>query len=254
MSKTTKAIAILGVVAGLGVAALPFNAMAAPTTNNGFTIHDGTGTTDATNKYDGTQDSKVEDTVTVRTTIDATLSMAIVGNSDGNDTETPVADHLVLLSADGNTDGKILNGGSASGKATVKVNTNHGAGYEVSIKGTNGGLKGKNTGKMIANLATPAADFPTTGASVYGFKASVPASVTTNGATFALSEPTNWQGVPTTATPVAKNTAATKAAGDSFDIEFKAYADDSQAADTYEDIVTVTAVAKLKAEGAGTGD
>ena len=54
-------------------------------------------------------------------------------------------------------------------------------------------------------------------------------------------------GVPTSATAIATGAAATAAAGDTFTITFQAHASESQAADTYDEVVTITAAAKLGA-------
>ena len=157
MSKTTKALAILGVVAGLGVAALPFNAMAA-TDNNGVTIIDGTGTDTATEKYDGTADKSVSDKVTVKTTINDSISIKIVGDNDG-DGETG-QNHLVLLG----TDGVLKNGENASAKALVTVATNNLKGYTVNMNGEATGFNGTtNTAEKFAPVTDDTATFPTTG-------------------------------------------------------------------------------------------
>lgn len=234
MSKTTKALAILGVVAGLGVAALPFSAMAA-VDNNGATIHDGTGTDTATDKYDGTADGNVSDTVLVKTQIEDTLTLTVVGANDA--TGETGQNHLVLLG----TDGKLANGANASGAATVNVATNNKGGYKVNMNGEATGFNGTtNTSEAFADVADDTATFPTTGDSVFGYQTTKEAAVTN--VTLANA---NWNGVKDTATLIATGAASTAAAGDTFTITFQAHASGSQAADTYDEVVTITATTNL---------
>ena len=204
MSKTTKALAALGVVAGLGVAALPLSVGALTKS----------------------------DTITVRTTIEDTLTLTIVG-----DTDTAIddgdEDHLVLLGANG----KMTNGSAATAKATVTVATNNVGGYSVKMKGENGYLAGQSTSETIPALGSSQATFPATGdTSAFGYQTVKIGEVTT----FSVTNST-WNPVKTTDEEIAKNTAATKQAGDTFNLNFQAYVNESQAADTYEETVTITA-------------
>ncbi len=233
MSKTTKALAALGVVAGLGVAALPISASAA-VINNGVTMHDGVGTDDATNKYDGTQDGNVSDTVTVRTEIKDTLTLTIVGADDGEGT---TENHLVLLG----TDGELKNGGNGTGSATVNVATNNLGGYKVNMNGEATGFNGQtNAGQKFAPIADNTTAFPTTGASVFGYQTTKEDAVTN--VTLANA---NWNGIKDTPALIATGAAATEAAGDTFTITFQAHASESQAADIYDEVVTITATTNL---------
>jgi len=228
MSKTTKVLAALGVVAGLGIAALPLSASA-------VTIHDGTGTDDTNNKYDGTKDGNVSDTVTVRTTIEDTLTLTVTGANDADITGSE--SHLVLLG----TDGKLANGANASGTATVNVATNNKGGYKVNMNGEAAGFNGTtNTAEVFADVADDTATFPTTGASVFGYQTTKADSVTN--VTLAK---TDWMGVKDTATLIATGATSTAAAGDEFTITFQAHASESQAADTYDEVVTITATTNI---------
>jgi len=228
MSKITNALVALGVVAGLGVATLPLSASA-------VTIHDGTGTDDANNKYDGTKDGNVSDNVTVRTTIEDTLTLTVTGANDADITGSE--SHLVLLG----TDGKLANGANASGTATVNVATNNKGGYKVNMNGEAAGFNGTtNTADKFAPVPDNTATFPTTGDSVFGYQTTKDAAVTN--VTLANA---NWNGVQTTATTIATGAAATAAAGDEFTITFQAHASESQAADTYDEVVTITATTNI---------
>lgn len=235
MSKTTKAIAILGVVAGLGVAALPFNAMAA-TDNNGVTLYDGKGTDTATEKYETTDaDGNISDTITVKTTIKDSLSLTIVGADDA--TGEAGQKHLVLLG----TNGELKNGENASAAATVTVATNNLGGYKVNMNGEATGFNGTtNTAEKFAPVADDTATFPTSGASVFGYQTTKEDTVTN--LTFANA---NWNGLKTTPALIATGAAATESAGDKFTITFQAHASESQAADTYDEVVTITATTNI---------
>lgn len=240
MSKTTNLLAALGVVAGLGVAALPLSAMAA-TENNGVTIHDGTGTDSDTDKYEGAVDGNVSDNVTVKTTIESALSITVVGDDDA-DGEAGQK-HLVLLGENG----KIINGGNAQGAAKVTVATNHLGGYQVKMNGEATGFNGvANASEKFAPVTNDTATFPETGDSVFGYQTTKEAAVTN--VTFANE---NWNGLSDTAALIATGAKATENAGDTFTITFQAHASESQAADTYDEVVTITATTNLSS---GEGD
>lgn len=240
MSKTTKALAILGVVAGLGVAALPFNAMAA-TTNKGMTIVDADGTNTGADsgsvKYDGAKDGNVSDDILVRTTIKDTLSLAIVGANDNTGTE---GNHLILLG----TNGELKNGENGSGAATVTVATNHLGGYQVKMHGEAAGFNGTtNTSEKFAPIADDTATFPTSGDSVFGYQTTKEDAVTN----ITLSN-VNWNGLKgATDINIATGAKATESAGDTFKVNFQVHASQSQAADTYDEVVTITATTNLSA-------
>lgn len=231
MSNTTKALAALGVVAGLGIASLPLGASAV-TVYDGGSVDDNTATTE----YDGKKDGSVSDTVTVRTTIEDSLAITIVGANDGDITDGGER-HLVLLG----TDGLLKNGDNASGTATVNVATNHLGGYKVNMNGEATGFNGTtNTAEKFAPVTDNTTAFPTTGASVFGYQTTKDAAVTN--VTLANA---NWNGVKEAATLIATGAAATESAGDTFTITFQAHASESQAADTYDEVVTITATTNL---------
>lgn len=227
MSKTTKALAALGVVAGLGVAALPIGVGAAPVVDGDTASGDNS----------ATADGNVSDTVTVRTEIKPTLTLEVTGVNDaaiGSGSER----HLVLLG----TNGELQNGGNGSGTATVKVTTNHLGGYKVNMNGETTGFNGQtNTDQKFAPIADNTAAFPTTGASVFGYKTTKDAASATN-VTLAND---NWNGVKDAATLIATGANATTAAGDEFTITFQAHASESQAADVYDEVVTITATTNI---------
>lgn len=227
MSKTTKALAALGVVAGLGVAALPIGVGAAPVVDGDTASGDNS----------ATADGNVSDTVTVRTEIKPTLTLEVTGANDaaiGSGSER----HLVLLG----TNGELQNGGDGSGTATVKVTTNHLGGYKVNMNGETTGFNGQtNADQKFAPIADNTAVFPTTGASVFGYKTTKDAASATN-VTLAND---NWNGVKDAATLIATGANATTAAGDEFTITFQAHASESQAADVYDEVVTITATTNI---------
>lgn len=227
MSKTTKALAALGVVAGLGVAALPIGVGAAPVVDGDTASGDNS----------ATADGNVSDTVTVRTEIKPTLTLEVTGANDaaiGSGSER----HLVLLG----TNGELQNGGNGSGTATVKVTTNHLGGYKVNMNGETTGFNGQtNADQKFAPIADNTAVFPTTGASVFGYKTTKDAASATN-VTLAND---NWNGVKDAATLIATGANATTAAGDEFTITFQAHASESQAADIYDEVVTITATTNI---------
>ncbi len=227
MSKTTKALAALGVVAGLGVAALPIGVGAAPVVDGDTASGDNS----------ATADGNVSDTVTVRTEIKPTLTLEVTGANDaaiGSGSER----HLVLLG----TNGELQNGGNGSGTATVKVTTNHLGGYKVNMNGETTGFNGQtNADQKFAPIADNTAVFPTTGASVFGYKTTKDAASATN-VTLAND---NWNGVKDAATLIATGANATTAAGDEFTITFQAHASESQAADVYDEVVTITATTNI---------
>lgn len=227
MSKTTKALAALGVVAGLGVAALPIGVGAAPVVDGDTASSDNS----------ATADGNVSDTVTVRTEIKPTLTLEVTGANDaaiGSGSER----HLVLLG----TNGELQNGGNGSGTATVKVTTNHLGGYKVNMNGETTGFNGQtNADQKFAPIANSTAVFPTTGASVFGYKTTKDAASATN---VTLADD-NWNGVKDAATLIATGANATTAAGDEFTITFQAHASESQAADIYDEVVTITATTSI---------
>lgn len=131
MSKMSKAIAVLGVVAGLGVAALPLSSYAA------------------------------FDTAQVTAKVNGAISVTVTGNKDtatGMGDGYTVGDKEVFLNP--------INGGTAAeGKASVKVSGNAPAGYTLTIKDSDA-----QTALVSAENQVIAAGVPAQGSSLWGFK------------------------------------------------------------------------------------
>lgn len=134
MSKMSKAIAVLGVVAGLGVAAMPLSSYAA-----------------------GNVDSK---NATVEVTVGGGISLTIVD---------PVAGQPAGSKAKLDLDTRTLNLGEAklggdivSGSMGIKVATNDPAGYTLKMTAANLAMSGA-AGNIPAGI-------PTVGTSAWGFK------------------------------------------------------------------------------------
>ncbi len=233
MSKTKRALAVLGVVAGLGVAALPLSSYAAPINDGGTGDLDGG--TEAAN-------GSVADSLKVKTTIQDTLSIEIVGNDDTHAVDTTeTASHVVLIGKDGEQlTGVLANGTASEGVATVTVATNNAQGYNLYLKGATAALVGSvNTNTIPAVGANPTMNGT---ASEWGYKtAANAAAASTNGTIGGLKE--NWTAVTTENAVIATNTAPTHTNGDVIDLTFGASVSPSQAADTYSDVVTLTASA-----------
>lgn len=221
MSKTTKAFAILGVVAGLGVAALPFNAMAAVNVN-------GNNTTPAT------------DEVTVKTTIKDYISIELNAGTNGtftSDTADGAHTHTLDL-------GELANGGAVvEGDLLVNVKTNNAKGYKLGIAAGAVNLVGKSDANNII-----AGGVPTVGTSAWSFKVAKGGDTdaytnTTLDAAYGAYQAT----IPTTNTRIARSSAATDAAGLNTIVTFGVSADASQAADEYSQLVTFTAATDASA-------
>lgn len=216
MSKTTKALAILGVVAGLGVSALPFNAMAAVNI-------DGNGETPAT------------DEVTVKTTIEDYISIELKAGDKGTFTggvvEGAHTDHTLDL-------GELTNGGAVvDGNLVINVKTNNSKGFMLGIGALNGtNLVGTNNTHIIPTGA------PAPGSSLWGFKAEAVAGDTAVTVTSPYDDGA-YAEVPATTTKIATSAAATDNNGLDTKITFGVSADASQAADEYSQKVTFTATA-----------
>jgi len=209
MTNLTKAIAVLGVVAGLGVAALPLSSYA-------VTVHDGPvpdGVTPAEGEsYDGTKDGKVETNVGVTLKIEDELTI-----TSDKDTTTKVN-----LSGDGHT-----------GTVTLKIVTNNQKGYNLGIKGsaaTNTTSLTNATGDQITattgTFESPAA--LSTTASEWGYR------IDSFAANAYAGVGTDNQVIKTTAAP-------TGADGDETVVTFGASIKDGQPAGTYDGQVTFTA-------------
>ena len=144
MSKTTKAFAILGVVAGLGVAALPFNAMAATPLN-------------------GDNDNPVTDQVTVKATLKDYISIELAAGDKGTFDETAATDitagdpPAVVAHAHTLDLGELVNGGAVvEGNLLVNVKTNNAKGYKLGIKAAGTNLVGKTDSNNTIAAGVPA--------------------------------------------------------------------------------------------------
>ncbi len=229
MSKTTKAFAILGVVAGLGVAALPFNAMAATTPLN------------------GDNDNPVTDQVTVKATLKDYISIELAAGDKGTFDETAATDitagdpATVVAHAHTLDLGELVNGGAVvEGNLLVNVKTNNAKGYKLGIKAAGTNLVGKTDSNN-----TIAAGVPAVGSSLWSFKAEAGGTggAYDDTANYKLvSAYTNYSAnIPTTNEKIASYGKATNADGLNTKITFGVSADASQAADEYAQTVTFTA-------------
>lgn len=227
MSKTTKAFAILGVVAGLGVAALPFNAMAAVNLN-------GDNTTPAT------------DEVTVKATIQDYISIELKQGDKGTfsgglegegETQTHTAHTLDL--------GDVINGGDiAEGNLLVNVKTNNVKGYKLGIKAAASSL---TDGGSPANTIPGGA--PEVGKSFWGFK--VAAGANNTNLTIVEDYTTEYNKVPTANTNISNGSMATDTDGTDTKVTFGVSASANQAAATYSQTVTFTAATVATANETG---
>ncbi len=220
MTNLSKTIAILGVVAGLGVTALPLSSYAAP-----VKVIDGAAPTEGAEPgatYDDNQDSSVEANATVKLTIKKKLSLAL---------DTNEAD---------------LGDGSATPAIAATVITNNTKGYDLKIAGstTTGSVKTVLTSGVVADdivasagtAAAPIALAKTT-SSVWGY------TVTGDdiAAGFKGEGVGKYAGVTDGGETIASNTAATAATGNVTTIKFGAALIENQAAGTYNGQVTFTA-------------
>lgn len=206
MSKTTKALAILGVVAGLGVAAMPMSAMAAV-------------------NVDGDNETPATDELTVKTTIEDYISIELSG------TGVTGSDHAHVLAL--GTSGVIANGATiAEGTVTVNVKTNNAKGYKLGIAAAGTSLVGETDTNTIPG-GTPAQ-----GSSFWGFKV---AAGTNNSNLSVESDYSTYKAVPTDNTKISSGSKATTATGTDTDVTFGVTASADQAADTYSQKVTFTA-------------
>lgn len=225
MSKTTKAIAVLGVVAGLGVAALPFNAMAADLT-----------------PLTGNNTTPVTDKVNVKTTIKDYISIELSAGGEGtfdaaDATDATATDKFHIHTLDL---GKLVNGGAiVEGNLLVNVKTNNAKGYKLGLAATGGtSLTGKNDATN-----TIAAGVPTVGNSAWSFKVEKGGDSAAGYDDMTI-EPsyTAYQAViPTTNTRIARYSAATDNSGMNTKVTFGVSASASQVADEYSQTVTFTA-------------
>ncbi len=228
MSKTTRALVILGVVAGLGVAALPLSSYAAPVTithgDESLTEDTDYGTTGGNNKW-------VKDDATIQLVIEDELSITLDSSDETNPT-------LVTLTGD------ITNGFKTTNPLKVTVVSNNSNGYNLNLKGSTAGTAtslinatGEEIVKADGTFAAPAA-LDATSNSVWGyaiadnnaFDGDKYAGVTAEGETIKQVLKTD-----TAALATLSDT------GDITNINFAAAIKRGQAAGTYTGQVTLTA-------------
>ncbi len=207
MTNLTKAIAVLGVVAGLGVAALPLSSYA-------VTVIDGEAPAEGAVEgatYDGTKDGKVETGVGVMLKVEDELTI----EADKSTTDK------VDLSADGHT-----------GNVTLTVVTNNQKGYNLTIKGSGANpltLKSENDDEITAGTGTFAAP------------AALSTTVSEWGYRLASFEADKYAGVTTNDVEIKSTTTPTGNSGDETVVTFGASIKDGQPAGTYNGEVTFTA-------------
>lgn len=216
MSKLTQSIAILGVVAGLGVAALPLSTYAAP-------VIDGTQPTEGAVSgatYDGTKDGKVSTDTNIKLVIDDVLSI----DTDKTEVDLTAAPH--------------------TGTVKVTVVTNNSTGYDLAIKGsaatnptslTNTAASADQIVKGDGTFTDPAA--LSTTVSQWGYSVAGVAAFTDG----------LYAGVTGTDQIIHSETSATAEAGVATGVTFAASLKDGQAAGTYNGKVTFTATNKANA-------
>lgn len=222
MTNTTKAIAALSIVAGLGVAALPLNAQAAKVIDG--TAPDTGAEADAT--YDGTLDGKVTTDTKLKLVISDVLSI------ETDNTE----DEVELTSTDG-TD-------YASTPLGVTVTTKNSKGYDLSIKasGTNATVTSlmSGTDQIVAGTGT----FDISQA-VAGQGAALSNATNSEwGYRINSLDAGNYVGITANDVVIATQGTPTVNSGVKTEVTFGAKIKDGQAAGTYTGQVTFTATNK----------
>ena len=243
MSKSTKIIAALGVVAGLGVAALP-----------AFTY--------ATETVSGTVDVYVE--------IPEAIAMTIVGNNDGGSAPYPTpattgVDVFASGSATtGTVDGHTTTTTSTSSSSyvelsqnqadtttalsTITVYTNAAHGYTLSVQASGDGslVNQSNSAYTIAPLTT-AGTAPAAGDGEWGFKLTASAATSPDAAGNVVTGYSNWSAVPhSSATVIAYEDVATSG-GTEYVANYGVGTKADQAAGIYKNTLTYTATTKNSA-------
>lgn len=224
MSNMTKAIAVLGVVAGLGVAVLPLSTYAAPTKIEG------------TAENEGDPLSAGKD-VQVQLKLDESLSMYVTNEAGDADVTTPVA-------LNENTD---TTANYQAAPIAIKVIANNAQGYHLTIHGSANDTLTGATGTVATSLTNAkgtqieAGDLTSTSASQWGYKV-------LKGAAGSVIDAT-WNGVPAEAAAAEIDGAKvpTGAAGNTTKVTFGAHVLDTQESGIYNGQVTFTATAGLKA-------
>lgn len=215
MSKMTKTIAILGVVAGLGVAALPLGSYAA-----------------------GEPAPVDSQAVPLSLTVAPMLEISTNMDNDASPAKTVELTTTNATAAGGNAE-------YASSGFNVNVKTNNTAGYTIGIKATAAG----NVNMVSGDNKIPSAAL-TTGTSAWAFKTG---TLTSKGVTAAGAEgstgtstATSWTAVTATSTPfytATQEAGGISTAGIDTPVIFGATVAPNQAAGTYTTSVTFTATA-----------
>lgn len=236
MSKTTKIIAALGVVAGLGVAALP-----------AFTYATAT----------------ISEDVDLVVEVPSAIAIEISGNNDSgdynavagvnpSDAELKNTDGNVITAITGTSSSKavilpnaIVEGGTSTGqeptfKSTIKVTTNATGGYNLAVKATTSTslTSGSDT---IPAIAAASASF-TQGTAAWGVRTAADYSSTDTGATPAAIKNDKWYPVELTDQTI--RTAKASASGytqEVSDVYYGVATDDAQPTGTYKTNLTYTA-------------
>lgn len=213
MSKLTQSIAILGVVAGLGVSALPLSSYAETVT---WTQEASDDTTQTNIGVDAEGDHFVSTDTAVTLTINDVLSI----ESDNQAVE-------LKPQASATTVAGLYTGDNA---VNLNVKSNNSKGYSLTILGTaDTGTKNALTNDFGNEIV--AGDLTSTSASEWGYYV---------GATVATGQ--TWKAVPAdTAAEIGTKATATAETGDDYTVNFGANIIDGQAAGTYEGKVTFTA-------------
>lgn len=215
MSNMTKTIAILGVVAGLGVAALPLSTYAAPTAIEGT----------------GTPLSAPKD-VPVQLTIKETLNMYVTDEAGTADFTSPVKIGSSEIAAAGKYE---------SDPIAVKVETANKGGYALTIVGSyvKDGLSGDDATNALTSLVNENNTMISAGAladadteSTWGYAVDTAAGETASFGT--------WTGVTDSAVEINK---LTEAGTQTTKVKFGANIVAGQQAGTYNGQVTFTATA-----------
>ena len=212
MSKSTKVIAALGVVAGLGVAALPAFTYAASTSGN----------------------------VELEVTVQPGIAMTIEGNSDGG-APGVIAEDPTGIAAAFNLG--TIDAGPSSSKttmtqntvkedmtSTIKVYTNNAGGYTLTVEDQDSVTALKSGSNAINAISTPAASL-TGGQGVWGLKGGD------------LGD--NYTGVPANGTPLTVVAAGLQNnSGDTTVITYGVSTSAAQAQGVYTDTIVYTATTK----------
>lgn len=212
MSKTTKALAIMGVVAGLGVAALPMSTYAVA--------------------------DPVSKEAQVKLEVKDVLSLDLKSNNDSGSESEENLTVVNLGTATG--DGNVV-----EGSLTATVKTNNKTGYIVTIQN-----KETETAMLNADSDKIPAGTPAKGTSAWGYKVSNIATGGTNSAAAVdsyVGVPAN--GTPTTIVnsngPTKVDADNAENNGDTATVEFGASVSTAQAMGEYSSTVVLTASANI---------